>query len=73
MAGTIEGARKASNKIKKTYGKDHYARIGRLGGQKSNNGGFASNTIGKDGLTGKERAIIAGRKGGKMKKVKSKV
>lgn len=38
--------------------------IGVAGGKKSRGGGFASNKIGKDGLTGKERAEIAGRKGG---------
>lgn len=41
---------------------------GKIGGKKSWNGGFASEIHGKDGLTGQERARIAGRKGGKKSK-----
>lgn len=37
-----------------------------MGGKKGHTGGFASEHVGKDGLTGFERAIIAGRKGGKI-------
>ena len=43
---------------------DYYKNIGRKGGKSSHNGGFASQTIGSDGLTGVERARIAGAKGG---------
>lgn len=46
------------------HGKDFYARIGRKGGNRSSTGGFADIKVGKDGLTGWERAKIAGRKGG---------
>jgi hypothetical protein len=40
--------------------------LGALGGAKSNNGGFASSKVGEDGLTGKERARVAGTEGGKI-------
>lgn len=39
---------------------------GQSGGRKGSSGGFASDKVGKDGLTGKERAVVAGRKGGKV-------
>lgn len=68
MAGTIEGGRLAAETNKKRYGEGFYRGIGKLGGQKSRNGGFATEVVGKDGLTGAERAIAAGRKGGKAKK-----
>lgn len=46
---------------------------GRLGGTKSVNGGFASDVVGKDGLTGRERAKAVGRAGGsKSKRGKAK-
>ena len=64
MAGTIEGGRKSAIKNKERHGADFYARIGSKGGKKSKTGGFASNKIGKDGLTGPERAKLAGSIGG---------
>lgn len=42
--------------------------IGVEGGKVSKTGGFASAKVGKDGLTGKERASVAGSKGGKTSK-----
>lgn len=45
---------------------NHFRDIGRLGGQRSNNGGFASSKVGADGLTGKQRAAKAGAVGGKI-------
>ena len=73
MAGTIKGGKKAAETNKKKQGADFYARIGRMGGKKSTTGGFASTKIGLDGLSGIERAKIAGRKGGlKSKRGKSK-
>ena len=42
--------------------------MGRKGGRISNSGGFASNIRGADGLTGKERARVAGAKGGVISK-----
>lgn len=68
MAGTKAGGRKAAaTKIKK-YGKEFYANIGRKGGKNGHKGGFAAETVGKDGLTGPERAKLAGRKGGTISK-----
>lgn len=73
MSGTIEGGKKASATNKKIHGSDFYARIGRMGGKASCNGGFASTKIGLDGLSGLDRAKIAGRKGGlKSRRGKSK-
>lgn len=68
MAGTIEGGRKAAATNIERNGSDFYARIGAIGGHKSKTGGFASEKIGKDGLTGAERAKVAGRLGGKISK-----
>ena len=64
MSGTIAGGKKAAKTNKEKHGKDFYANIGRKGGKASGTGGFASNKIGKDGLTGLERAKLAGQKGG---------
>lgn len=64
MAQTKEGAKSAGVTNKAKYGADFYARIGKLGGQKGRTGGFASENIGADGLTGRERASKAGYKGG---------
>lgn len=65
MSGTIEGGRKARNTNIKRFGRDFYKRIGRKGGRNSHTGGFASDKVGADGLTGVERARIAGAKGGR--------
>lgn len=66
MSGTKAGGMKASATIKKKYGKDWYKNIGRIGGRNGNTGGFASDKVGKDGLTGRERSAIAGAKGGSI-------
>lgn len=66
MAGTKAGGLKAAATNKRKYGEGFYARIGKQGGVKSNTGGFATMKIGKDGLTGRERARKAGAKGGKI-------
>lgn len=69
MAGSIEGGRKAALTNKTKYGPDFYKNIGRKGGTSGkHNGGFASLKRGKDGLTGSERAKIAGAKGGRKSK-----
>lgn len=68
MSGTINGGKKAAETNKKKQGADFYARIGRMGGKKSTTGGFASTKIGLDGLSGLQRAKIAGRKGGLISK-----
>lgn len=70
MSGTKEGGKKAAETNRKKQGKDFYKRIGREGGKNGHTGGFASDIVGKDGLTGYQRAIIAGRKGGKAGKRK---
>lgn len=66
MSGTVEGGKKAAATNKRLYGKNFYAEIGRQGGQNGHTGGFASEKIGDDGLTGFERARIAGAKGGHL-------
>ena len=66
MTGTKAGGQKAARTNKKLYGDGFYARIGKRGGQNGHTGGFASDVVGKDGLTGYERARIAGAKGGKI-------
>ena len=73
MSGTIKGGFKAAKTNIEKYGKDYYVNIGRKGGKKSRTGGFASDKIGKDGLTGAERAKIAGAKGGHISKRKSAI
>lgn len=64
MPGTRAGGLKAAKTNKLRYSEEFYNMIGAAGGKKSRGGGFASNKIGKDGLTGRERAEIAGRAGG---------
>lgn len=64
MSGTKEGAKKTAATIISIHGKDFYSRIGRIGGRNGNTGGFSDKKVGKDGLTGPERAKQAGRKGG---------
>ncbi len=68
MPGTIEGGRKAAATNKAKYGDGFYSSIGRKGGKRSSTGGFASLKVGKDGLTGAERAKLAGAKGGTISK-----
>ena len=68
MAGTVSGGKKAAQKNISLHGKDFYRIIGRKGGKRSSTGGFASQKVGKDGLTGAERAAIAGKKGGSRSK-----
>ena len=70
MSGTVKGGLKAAKTNLKRQGKDYYKRIGSIGGKRSKTGGFASNKVGKDGLTGAERAKIAGAKGGAISKRK---
>lgn len=68
MAGTKDGGRRAAATNKQRHGKDFYARIGSRGGRNGHNGGFASEAVGKDGLTGAQRAKIAGAIGGRKSK-----
>jgi hypothetical protein len=74
MAGTKIGGRKAAQTNKSRYGEDFYMSIGTIGGRNGHTGGFGSNKVGADGLTGRERARLAGSKGGRIsKRKKSKV
>lgn len=66
MAGTQMGGKAAAKKNIEKYGKDFYAMIGAKGGRKGKTGGFASDKKGADGLTGRERARMAGAKGGRI-------
>lgn len=55
---------KAKRTIQDRYGHDYYAKIGARGGANGTTGGFASELVGKDGLTGRERARKVGILGG---------
>lgn len=66
MAGNKIGGMKAAATNKARHGEGFYARIGAIGGRNGTTGGFASDVVGKDGLTGRERARIAGKKGGSI-------
>jgi hypothetical protein len=69
MAGTKIGGLQAAETNKQKYGTDFYAKIGAIGGKLGRTGGFANDSfVGADGLTGRERARIAGSKGGKISK-----
>lgn len=68
ISGTKPGGIKARDTNYERYGKDFYVKTGALGGKASTGGGFGSPTVGKDGLTGPERARIAGAVGGSKRK-----
>lgn len=68
MAGTASGGKKATQTNKRLYGDDFYARIGAKGGRNGRDGGFGSDTVDANGLTGRDRARIYGSKGGKISK-----
>lgn len=65
MAGTKLGGLKAAETAKSKYGKDHFARIGALGGVKSGKGGFWYR---KHILGDTDFIREAGRKGGRISK-----
>lgn len=65
MVGTKAGGLKAHKTIIEKHGKDFYKQIGHKGGQNGHTGGFASMIVGKDGLTGIERARKYGAIGGR--------
>ena len=52
---------------------EHMASIGARGGAESTGGGFAADFIGKDGLTGPERAAKFGKIGGERSRRLKKV
>ena len=64
MSGTKIGGLKAAHTNRLKNGLDFYARIGAKGGRNGHTGGYASDKVGNDGLTGLERAKICGRIGG---------
>ena len=66
MAGTKQGGMRAAQTNKTKYGTDFYASIGAKGGKRGKTGGFASAKKGADGLSGRERARLAGSKGGRI-------
>lgn len=68
MSGTRAGGLKARETIMRKMGAGYYAEIGRKGGLVQCNGGFGSDKVGTDGLTGRQRARIAGAKGGAISK-----
>ena len=73
MAGTkLGGLRAAATNIRK-YGDDFYRRIGAEGGRLGTTGGFASDKVGSDGLTGRQRAAKAGACGGRISRRGKKV
>ena len=78
MPGSPEGGRKATETLIKKFDGDVEAykawrrHIGSLGGKNGHTGGFAAEKVGKDGLTGPQRASIAGARGGRAKRVKTK-
>lgn len=76
MPNTKEGGKKAQQTLLQKLGsaeavREYYKNIGAMGGKKSRGGGFASNKVGADGLTGAERARLAGSKGGKATRIPS--
>lgn len=60
MAGTKEGGLKAAQSNKKKYGKDYYRNLGKRGGS-------AAHPMGR-GFQLSGKAVVAGRKGGKISK-----
>lgn len=67
MAGTKAGGIKARETNLVIHGPDFYRRIGALGGAKNQgNLGFAYKGVGRDGLTGRQRARVVGVKGGRL-------
>lgn len=64
MSGTRAGGIEARATNIKKYGKDFYRNIGRKGGARGTTGGFASQKVGADGLTGRQRAKLVGAIGG---------
>lgn len=66
MPGTKFGGQAAAATNKRKYGADFYAKIGAKGGKLGRTGGFGSELVGIDGLTGRERARVFGAKGGSI-------
>ena len=78
MANTKAGGKKHKQTLLEKLGseeavKAYYRKIGAMGGAKSRGGGFGSDKVGKDGLTGHERARLAGMKGGRASRLPSNI
>ena len=73
MAGTKKGGQAAATSNRVRHGADFYARIGAMGGKKGRTGGFASKKVGADGLTGPQRAKLAGEDGGRKSRRRAAV
>lgn len=72
MAGSRDGGKKAAAK-NLAKNPNFYRDIGRKGGSvKGTTGGFASNSVDDNGLTGRQRAKIAGAKGGRISRRSAK-
>lgn len=65
MSGTVAGGLKTAQK-NLARNPNHYKEIGARGGKRGRTGGFASQKVGEDGLTGQERARLAGKRGGEI-------
>ena len=65
MSGTLQWGLKAKETNYQKHGSDFYRRIGAMGGRNGHTGGFASDKVGKDGLTGRQRASLVGKGGGR--------
>lgn len=65
MAGTKIGGERAAVTNKLRYGQGFYSSIGKIGGSRGRTGGWASDLVGADGLTGRERARVKGAIGGR--------
>lgn len=63
MAGNLTGGLKAKDK-NLAKDPDFYKKIGQMGGVKGKTGGFASLKVSDDGMTGPQRARLAGARGG---------
>lgn len=70
MSGTIAGGKLAAKTNKQRHGEDFFRTIGRKGGVNGHGsdykGGFASDKVGPDGMTGRERAKKYGAEGGRI-------
>lgn len=65
ISGTVEGGKQAAETNKRLFGSDYYKTIGKIGGaSRRSPGGFASDKVDSNGFDGRDRARIAGRKGG---------
>lgn len=72
MSGPAAGGAKAAEKNRAKHGPDFYKRIGALGGRAGKTGKFAFAKVGPDGMTGRQRALVAGAVGGRLSKRPSK-